>query len=586
MGIIGLGVLIVNIGVQAQPAPLVEASVSQMQSGTAGSPFYVSPRRNGAATVTVFGPTNLIWLTQPFYSVSTGTNFNDYVVTNFNNDMYLNGTYRTNNGASILTNSVGTAYLTNFNDPGNTAFWCFFTNTLKSDELNAIYFTSIGNLQNIAAQWQQNIGVGAIGSSFYLTFPITNSVDFMVYPASGFVKPVAFDSAFYASTNGSDLLGQQGIYPWKTLSHAVTNATTQTAINVGTGTYDGISQGTNQILTGSGIGKTIIANVGSSGGGNIYRDMSINGASWGFTGTNNIAYNLDVGGWSLIDGYYSSANGIGNRTEGSAYNCNFYSSWDAGYAFSVVGASNAFSFYSCNFISLWNTNALQGGGYTGNHGFIIGAEGNYNFYGGSIVSSNGTVPQGSSSNACLFLNNALSGRPITVNLYGTELRFGTTNVIAPTYGIAIQGGSNTVTVNGYWFENGALKVGQNNIFTGNGSGLTNIIANAPTIIKTNLSLATVGVNTWGRPIQICSFSVNLSEAGVVGVSGIQLEVPNQITNRVSSITSIAGTIVGSDTNALPGAFVPVGGTWNIRDISQGVGNSSSIGNGGQQIIVY
>lgn len=121
---------------------------------------------------------------------------------------------------------------------------------------------------------------------------------------------------------------------------------------------------------------------------------------------------------------------------------------------------------------------------------------------------------------------------------------------------------------------------------GNGSGLTNITANSPTIIKTNLSLATVGVNTWGRPIQICSFSVNLAEAGVVGVSGIQLEVPGQITNRISSITSIAGTIVGSDTNALPGAFVPVGGTWNIRDISQGAGNSSSIGNGGQQIIVY
>lgn len=123
-------------------------------------------------------------------------------------------------------------------------------------------------------------------------------------------------------------------------------------------------------------------------------------------------------------------------------------------------------------------------------------------------------------------------------------------------------------------------------YIGNGYGLTNVTPIAPTIIKTNLSLATVGVNNWGRPIQICSFSVNLSEAGVVGVSGIQIEVPGQITNRVSSITSIAGTIVGSDTNALPGAFVPVGGTWNIRDISQGAGNSSSIGNGGQQIIVY
>lgn len=122
--------------------------------------------------------------------------------------------------------------------------------------------------------------------------------------------------------------------------------------------------------------------------------------------------------------------------------------------------------------------------------------------------------------------------------------------------------------------------------SGNGAGLTNVTPIAPTIIKTNLSLATVGVNNWGRPIQICGFSVNLAEAGVAGVSGIQLEVPGQITNRVSSITSIAGTIIGSDTNALPGAFVPVGGTWNIRDISQGAGNSSSIGNGGQQIIIY
>lgn len=133
-----------------------------------------------------------------------------------------------------------------------------------------------------------------------------------------------------------------------------------------------------------------------------------------------------------------------------------------------------------------------------------------------------------------------------------------------------------------------FNVGGINQFTGtisgDGGGLTNITY-SPTVLKTNLTLATSGAYA-GHAIQILPFSINLSEAGVVGVSGMQIEVAGQMTNRVTSITSIAGTIVGSDTNTLGGIFVPSGSTWFIRDISQGAGNAATIGNQGQQIIVY
>lgn len=131
---------------------------------------------------------------------------------------------------------------------------------------------------------------------------------------------------------------------------------------------------------------------------------------------------------------------------------------------------------------------------------------------------------------------------------------------------------------------------QTNVFIsgqihGNGSGITNVTANAPTSVVTNLTLGTSGAYA-GHSIQILPFNVVLIEAAVAGVSGIQIEVVGQCTNRLTGLTAATSVLTGNVTNQLGGIFVPAGSTWFIRDISTGSGNSSKLGNQGQQIIVY
>lgn len=116
-------------------------------------------------------------------------------------------------------------------------------------------------------------------------------------------------------------------------------------------------------------------------------------------------------------------------------------------------------------------------------------------------------------------------------------------------------------------------------FSGDGSLVTNIQSTniIRTLTQTNIVIGQLYTNTTSGYRTICGLSAALVEAAVAGRSSVQVAVSGQFTNTLlAAITSAVGTIVGSDTNALPTIIVPSGSTYKFTDTSTGAGNSATL----------
>lgn len=105
---------------------------------------------------------------------------------------------------------------------------------------------------------------------------------------------------------------------------------------------------------------------------------------------------------------------------------------------------------------------------------------------------------------------------------------------------------------------------------------------ALTTFATNFTTSTIGSNSWNRPIELFP-NVNYGEAGVVGVSSLQLEVVGFSTNYAVPMVTIIGGVAQTLKGSVMPIIVPSGGTWYFRDTSSGAGNSCSPTNGAIQI---
>lgn len=119
------------------------------------------------------------------------------------------------------------------------------------------------------------------------------------------------------------------------------------------------------------------------------------------------------------------------------------------------------------------------------------------------------------------------------------------------------------------------------ILSGNGSGLTNITANAPSLVRTNFISGLVYLNNTGRPIQVSALAC-LTGVGVVGQVNLALRISNSVTNDIGA-TTLLTSIATISTNAIEG-FVPNGETYTFTNTSTGAGNSATVGKG--QYIIY
>lgn len=105
---------------------------------------------------------------------------------------------------------------------------------------------------------------------------------------------------------------------------------------------------------------------------------------------------------------------------------------------------------------------------------------------------------------------------------------------------------------------------------------------ALTTFATNFTTSTIGINNWNRPIELFP-NVNYGEAGVVGVSSLQLEVVGFSTNYAVPMVTIIGGVAQTLKGSVMPIIVPAGSTWYFRDTSSGAGNSCSPTNGTIQI---
>lgn len=119
------------------------------------------------------------------------------------------------------------------------------------------------------------------------------------------------------------------------------------------------------------------------------------------------------------------------------------------------------------------------------------------------------------------------------------------------------------------------------IASGNGSGITNVTANAPTLVRTNFVSGMVYQNTTGRPIQVSALAC-LTYIGVVGQANLSLRISNTVTNDVGQTTLIT-SFTGTTTNMITG-LVPNGETYTFTNTSTGTGDSATVGKG--QYIIF
>lgn len=100
--------------------------------------------------------------------------------------------------------------------------------------------------------------------------------------------------------------------------------------------------------------------------------------------------------------------------------------------------------------------------------------------------------------------------------------------------------------------------------------------NRVSIIRTNFLTGTSYSNSYATAINVSAMAAS-TEAGVVGVTRLDLEITGQVTNTVNQITAIGG-LTGGITNAISG-YVPAGNLWKFVDRSSGAGNSAVVAGG-------
>lgn len=193
--------------------------------------------------------------------------------------------------------------------------------------------------------------------------------------------------------------------------------------------------------------------------------------------------------------------------------------------------------------------------------------------------------------------NMLDGEPINLDSAGSSL---TANAGAVTFiageSLAVNGGptefSNDLKVDGVFNgTNGANIYGTNvpllnatqkftGAITATNAG-NNIAVNSSSIVhtlsQTNILINQLYTNTTSGPFMVVGVAAALVEAAVAGRASVQVQISGQFTNTpLASITSAVGTIVGSDTNALPSYVVPSGSIYKFTDTSTGTGNSVTL----------
>lgn len=161
---------------------------------------------------------------------------------------------------------------------------------------------------------------------------------------------------------------------------------------------------------------------------------------------------------------------------------------------------------------------------------------------------------------------------ISLTLNGGDATFGGGNINSVNNisgsGASALSGFDSITANTL---NGAL--------FGDGSGITNVQASniAHTLTQTNIVIGQLYTNTATAPVQICGLAAALVEAAIAGRASVSVGISGQFTNTpLAAITAITGTVVGSDTNALPTYIVPAGSTYKFTDTSTGAGNSVTL----------
>ena len=172
--------------------------------------------------------------------------------------------------------------------------------------------------------------------------------------------------------------------------------------------------------------------------------------------------------------------------------------------------------------------------------------------------------------------NQLEGNDAAGNHFATSYSSG--NYTSPADFLIDPASGNNVVVG--LSSGGQLQVAGGQI-VGDGSGLTGIIVASTNIVsklmQTNLVIGKLYTNTTTASYQICGLAAALVEAGVAGRSSLTVGISGQFTNSpITALTSIVGTIAGSDTNALPTYIIPAGSTYKFTDTSTGAGNSVTL----------
>lgn len=312
-----------------------------------------------------------------------------------------------------------------------------------------LLYLALGDLSALEndSEWQADVGMLPTPSGRYamLTYPTNGSPELQLTGVA-FKPPVSNDVLTVDSRNGSDAKGRRGYYPFATITEAIRAGNPGDIISlIGTNYAASIGLKPGQSLVSLSPRTVIDGSVGMSNNAAI-ENLILTGPPVINSGATNVLLrDVSGGGFAQVDGLYADSGGSG-KSRGSR----FYSSYDGG-AF-LGGTNNNWESFDTDYIGMWNPNNVSPTNASVVRGFAIEGHGVYDFFGGSVTSSNGTH----GSNACVYIGIGATANTV-VRFFGTSLNFGNTNPAVTTTNVAVKNVPNAKIV-GYAMENDAFHV--------------------------------------------------------------------------------------------------------------------------------